>query len=62
MCNYFFGIHISPTGGHLGITKTTAESRERFYMPNYVEQIADYIRNCSTCLQTKQIKPSQLRT
>ena len=54
-----YRIHNSPTGGHLGFTRTTEEFRK--ICPNYVEIIADYIRNCSTCLQIKQIQPSKLR-
>ena len=46
----WYRIHNSPTGGHLGITRTIAEFRKRFYCPNYIEKIADYIRNCSSCL------------
>ena len=33
--------HNAPTGGHLGITKTTEDFRKRFYCPNYVELVAD---------------------
>ena len=57
-----YRIHNSATEGHLGITRTTEEFIKRFYFPNYVEIIADYIRDCSTCLQMKQIQPSNLWT
>ena len=57
-----YRVHNSPTGGNLGITRTTEEFRKRFYCPNYVEMIADYIRNCSRCLQMKQRQPSKPRT
>ena len=57
-----YRIHNSPTGGDLGITRTIAEFRKRFYYPNYIEKIADYIRNCSSCLQLKQIQLSRLKT
>ena len=56
-----YGIHNSLTGGHLGITRTIAEFRRRFYCPNYIEQIASYIRNWSTCLQLELVQPSRLK-
>ena len=56
-----YRIHNSLTGGYLGITRTIAEFRRRFYCPNYIEQIASYIRNCSTCLQLKLVQPSRLK-
>ena len=56
-----YRIHNSLTGGHLGITRTIAEFRKRFYCPNYIEKIADRIRNCSLCLQIKEIQPSTLK-
>ena len=61
MKEILYPIHISPTGGHLGITRTIAEFRKRFYRPNYIEKIADYVRNCSSCLQVKQVQPSRLK-
>ena len=60
MKEVMYRIHNAPTGGHLGITRTIEEFRKRFYCPNYVELVADYIRNCSTCLQMKQVQPSRL--
>ena len=54
-------IHNSPTGGHFGLTRTIAEFRKRFYCPNYIEKIAEYVRNCSSSLQLKQIHLSQLK-
>ena len=56
-----YRIHNSPTGGHLGITRTIAEFRKRFYCPNYIEKIADSIRNSSSCLQVKQFQQSRLK-
>ena len=43
------------------ITRTIAEFRKRYYCPNYIEKIADYIKNCSSCLQVKQVRPSRLK-
>ena len=57
-----YRIHNFPNGRHLGITRTTEDCRKRFFCPKYVEIIADYIRNCSTCLEMKHIQPSNLRT
>ena len=56
-----YRIHNSPTGGHLGMTRAIAEIRRRFYCPNYIEKIAAYIRNRSSCLQVKQVQPSRLK-
>ena len=57
-----YRMHNAPTGGHLGITRTIQLFRKRFYCPQFVEQIADCIRNYSTCLQIKQVQPARLRT
>ena len=56
-----YRIHNASTGGHLAITRTIEELKKCFYCPNYVELVADYIKNCSTCLQMKQAQPSLLR-
>ena len=56
-----YRIRNSPTAGHLGITKTIADFRKRFYCANYIEKIADYIRNCSSCPQVKEVQPSRMK-
>ena len=49
-----YEIHNSQTGGHLGITKTAHEFRQRFYFPGFSEFLICHIRNCLTCLQLKR--------
>ena len=49
-------------GGHLGITRTIEEFSKNFFCPNYMEFIADHIRNCSTSLQMEEVHPSRLKT
>ena len=54
-------IHNSRWRGHIGITRTTAKFRKRFYFPNFTENFTDYITNCLTCLQTKEAKQVSLK-
>ena len=56
-----YRIHNSRWRGHIGITRTIAEFRKRFYFPNFTEILTDYIRNCLTCLQTKEAKQVSLK-
>ncbi len=46
-------IHDRVSGGHLGVTKTVAKLRERFYWPTYKDDVEDWIRRCVTCAATK---------
>ena len=56
-----FRIHNSRWRGHIGINRTIAEFRQRFYFPNFTEVLTDYIRNCLTCLTSKPAKQAVLR-
>ena len=56
-----YRLHNSPTSGHLGINKTVYEFRKRFYFPSFTESLLNYVKNCSTCLQTKNIQQKRLR-
>ncbi len=38
--------------GHMGITQTLDEFRQRYHLPGFSEYIVDHIRNCSSCHQT----------
>ena len=49
-----YRLHNSPTGGHLGMTRTSEEFRKRFYLPGFTEFLKNTIKNCLTCLQLKQ--------
>ena len=42
-------VHASPTGGHLGVFKTTEKVRQRFYWPNFKEDIKLFIGRCEQC-------------
>ena len=55
-----YRLHNSPTSGHLGINKTVYEFRKRFYFPSFTEYLLNYVKNCSTCLQTKNIQQKRL--
>ena len=46
-------IHSSPSGGHLGITRTNLRAKERFFWRRMDECIRRYIRNCFKCSQIK---------
>ena len=48
-------IHSSPTGGHLGVLKTTEKVRQRFYWPNFKDDIKTFISSCEQC--QKRINP-----
>jgi transposase InsO family protein len=44
--------HDTPANGsHFGRYKTTRKIQERYYWPNMVQHIRDYIRSCLPCLQ-----------
>ena len=47
------GIHSSPAGGHLGITRTTFRAKERFFWPRMDESITTFITTCLECSQGK---------
>ena len=48
-----YRIHNSPTGGHIGMTRTNEVFRKRFYFPGFTEFLVNTIENCLTCLQVK---------
>ena len=56
-----YRIHNSKTAGHIGITKTAQIFRQKFYFPNFVEFLTNYIKNCSSCLQVKPVKHATLK-
>ena len=47
------GLHNSPSGGHMGITRTLHRARERFFWPKMRETIDTFIQNCQECSQIK---------
>ena len=50
-------IHSSPTGGHLGVFKTTEKIRQRFYWPNFKDDIKTFISSCEQC--QKRVNPQR---
>ncbi|KAL6475049.1 hypothetical protein MHYP_G00160890 [Metynnis hypsauchen] len=59
LLNYF---HDHPTAGHLGITKTLARLRLRFFWPKMRKDVKTYVLSCPVCQFTKpcQKKPAGL--
>ena len=52
--NILMELHDDPTtGGHLGITKTIYKVRQRFWWPNLIQTIHDYIVSCRSCQENK---------
>lgn len=54
--------HDHPTAGHLGVTKTLARLRQRFFWPKMAADIKKYVVSCHVCQFTKpsQRKPAGL--
>ena len=52
------GLHNSPAGGHMGITRTIHRARERFFWPKMRTSIVNFIQQCVSCSQNKY-KPHQ---
>ena len=53
-------LHDSPLGGHLGLRKTLALVRSRYFFPGMPKIVANYCGSCDICIRTKQ-RPSSLR-
>uniref|UniRef100_A0A3B3RAY2 Gypsy retrotransposon integrase-like protein 1 n=1 Tax=Paramormyrops kingsleyae TaxID=1676925 RepID=A0A3B3RAY2_9TELE len=54
--------HDHPTAGHLGMTKTLARLKHRFFWPNMSSGVKKYVSSCKVCQLTKpcQRKPAGL--
>ena len=50
-------LHDSPTGGHLGITKTVKRVRQRFYWVGYNTDVLRWCQKCDTCARIKPGRP-----
>ena len=48
-------VHDSPTGGHMGLSKTIARLTSTCWWPGMKAMIADYVRGCLTCAATKPL-------
>ena len=45
--------HDTQLSGHLGVNKTVAQLRRRFWWPAMAESVADYVRTCGLCQVNK---------
>ena len=50
-------LHEGALGGHLGIDKTHARVRERFYWPGYHDDVKDWCNRCPVCAARKSPIP-----
>ena len=50
-------LHEGALGGHLGVEKTLARLKERFYWPGHHNDVSDWCRNCGTCASRKSPAP-----
>ena len=50
-------LHSSPTGGHLGISKTLEKARARFYWPRQRYDVRDWCNRCEICSSRKSPIP-----
>ena len=46
-------IHSGPLGGHLGVKKTLAKVKARFYWPGLTSDIRSHLRKCNLCERRK---------
>ena len=47
-------MHTVPPAGHLGITKTYAKMRNRYFWPNMSAETTDYVQQCEICAQANK--------
>ena len=59
--NFFVGFPNSKNAGQIGIAKTAVLFRRRLYFPNFVNYLTNFIKDCSSCLQIKPRKYSNLK-
>ena len=45
--------HDHPTAGHPGRDETLRATQQRYYWPRMKEWIAEYVKGCATCQQSK---------
>lgn len=50
-------LHEGALGGHLGVDKTLARLKERFYWPGHHSDVRDWYQNCCTCASRKTPSP-----
>ena len=52
-----YGVHEGIGGGHLGVEKSVAKLKERFYWPGHYTDIRNWCANCSNCIARKTAPP-----
>lgn len=50
--------HDSPLAGHLGVKKTILRVKEKYFWPQLIKNVTDYVKNCERCKCTKY--PTQI--
>ena len=53
-------MHVVPTAGHLGITKTYTKLRNRYFWPKMAVQTAGYVQQCNVCAQANLSNTSKI--
>ena len=57
--NVLTDLHDGALGGHLGVEKTLARLKERYYWPGHHTDVSDWCRNCPVCAARKNPNPKQ---
>ena len=52
-----YGVHEGIGGGHLGVEKSVAKLKERFYWPGHYNDIKSWCANCGNCIAWKTTPP-----
>ena len=52
-----YGIQEGIGGGHLGVEKSVAKLKERFYWPGHYHDIQYWCANCGDCIARKTAPP-----
>ncbi|MEN7973501.1 MAG: reverse transcriptase domain-containing protein [Verrucomicrobiota bacterium] len=57
----FHELHTRRTGGHLGVTRTSHSTRQRFYWPGIKRDITRWVKACIICARNKTRRPPPAR-
>ena len=58
---FFFQLHGSILGGHLGRTRTIESVRRKFYWPRYHADLKLWVKKCQICSEAKSVKQQHPR-
>lgn len=50
--------HDEPTSGHLGVTRTLARLKEKYYWPRLHSDVSHYVKTCRNC-QRRKVPPTK---